>query len=159
MKEIILNDYNLNNFILNLREQDKLEINALSNISFKDELFNLCFNNDNKYIYFLGDDDNNPLALGGAYLENNLKSAKVWLLATSFLKYNKKSVYKYIFEKVTFFKNEFDFLYNYIFKSNFSSLNLLEKCGFKIVDLKNPDYKFFYFCNKENEIDIRYFTG
>lgn len=158
MIELEFSEENLNTFLLNLCAEDKVEIDALSNISFKDELFKLCLNNKNKYTYFLADDEKQPLALGGAYVIDDTKSARVWLLSTNFLNKNKKSVYGYVLNKIDFFKTEFDFLYNYIFKSNFSSLKWLKKCGFKIVDLKNPEYKFFYFCNKENEIDLRYFT-
>lgn len=158
MIELELNEKNLNAFLLNLRAEDKSEIDTLTNISFKKELFELCLNKKNKNIYFIADDENNPLALGGAYVVNDLNVARVWLLSTIFLNDNKKSAYRYVLDKINFFKTEFDFLYNYIFKSNFSSLRWLKKCGFKIIDLKNPEYKFFYFSNKENEIDLRYFT-
>ena len=142
MIEIIPNRFQIFEFLNLLRDEDKAEISALGDIDFKSDLIEL-FENNNKYSYFLLS-DSKPLAIGGAKTTNNPKTAIVWMLCTNELNKNKVKFYKYVKNKIKFFKNEFDILYNFIYKSNFSSLKWLKKCGFIEYELKNKDYKLFY---------------
>ncbi|MBR5303649.1 MAG: hypothetical protein IKU37_02350 [Candidatus Gastranaerophilales bacterium] len=136
-------------FLKNLRYQDKLEMNEFFKSYSLDDFLNICLEKNN-FTYFLFTDDNKPLALGGAYKVKN-KIARIWFLATNEIDKYKISLYKYVLNKISYFKQRFDFLYNFIFKSNFSSLSWLKKSGFLTIDLDTPDYKLFYF-NKGEKI-------
>ena len=145
-------------FISNLRESDLLEFNELYKNSSLDEFYKVCLD-ENQDTYFLLTDDYLPLALGGAYSCSDFPNrASVWLLCTKHINKNKKELYKYIKNKIDFFKRKYNFLFNYIFKSNFSSLKWLKACGFSVLNTNRADYKLFYFGKGENCFDIRYFT-
>lgn len=157
MKEVSVSVNYLKNFLNDVRWCDKQEILSLDGDGFEKELFSVCFDNSFE-TYFLSTDDEKPLALGGAYSKKHDNTAKVWLLCTNKLISNKKDVYKYVKNKIRIFQSKYDFLYNFIYKTNFNSLNWLKACGFKVLDLKNPDFKMFYFCKGEYKFDLRYFT-
>lgn len=145
-------------FVNDLREPDLLEFKQVYKDNSLEEFYNVCLDN-NHYTYFLLTDDFKPLALGGAYCTDYNKSiARVWLLSSNQIKNNRINLYKYIKEKIIFFKNEYKLLYNFIFKTNFGSLNWLKTYGFNVLDINNKDYKLFYFSKGENNFDIRYFT-
>jgi len=157
MREVLANENFLENFLFNLRCEDKSEIIALNHNNFKEELFEICLNNQFE-TYFLASDINLPLAIGGVYqIDNNI--GRVWLLCTTFVNDEKKAVFKYVKNKIEMFKNKYDILFNFIYKSNFSALKWLKACGFKVLELKNSDFKLFYFTRKDVEFDIRYFAG
>lgn len=156
MKEAFLNKKSLLNLLNNLRIQDKLEMDEVFKKSSLDDFFQVCFDKKN-ITYFLTTDEDEPLALGGAYcIDDNI--ARVWLLITNEADNYKLSLYKYIKNKIVDFKVKFAFLYNFIFESNFSSLSWLQKCGFAVMDLKCDDYKLFYFNRGDLNIDLRHIT-
>lgn len=158
MIEVEVTNKYLREFLSNIRQEDKLEIDFSKHECFEKELFDVCF--DKTYdTYFLSTNDGKPLVLGGAYLVNNSKTARVWLLATDYLESEKKSVYGYVKNKIELFKDKYDILYNFIYKTNFNSLKWLKKCGFKVFDLKDSNFKLFYFCKEDIKFDIRYFTS
>lgn len=158
MKEAKLNKEHLDKFLSDLRTEDKLEVEVMNCADFSDELFKAS-KDKNGFFYFLLTNDNKPLALGGAKQLKNPKIAKVWMLCTNELNSNKIEFYKYVQNKIEFLKIKFDVLYNFIYKSNFSSLNWLKKCGFSELSLKCMDYKLFYFIKGGVEFDLRYFTS
>ena len=139
-------------FLNDLRKEDKLELDEFFKNNTLDDFLNICLE-DKNLTYFLLDDNKKPLALGGAYKVND-KVARVWFLATNQIKKSKIALYKYVLNKILFFKKQFAFLYNFIFKSNFSSLKWLKKAGFQVLDLDVPDYKLFYFNKGDNCFDI-----
>lgn len=156
MIETKLTKEKLFEFLADLRDEDKLELDEFLKTNSFDDFLKDCFNKNN-LLYFLTTDKNEPLALGGAYkIEKNV--AKVWLLVTNKYFKHKIALFKYVKNKISKFKNEFDILYNFIFKSNFSSLVWLKKCGFSVLNLNISDYKLFYFNKGEKSFDIRYLT-
>lgn len=157
MIEAQLDDKLLDEFLNTLRKEDKIEIDALADKNLKKDLFEIS-KDKNGYFYFLLSNNQKPLALGGAKQMKNPKIAKVWMLCTDELEKNKVHFYKYVKNKIEFLKTKFDVLYNFIYKSNFSSLVWLKKCGFKELTLTNSDYKLFYFVKGGIEFDLRYFT-
>ena len=158
MKEAKITKKLLKIFIKDIRLQDKVELELCYRDSLE-EFYQICL--DGRYeTYFLIDDKNRPLALGGAFDLRNKeqKVAKLWLLATNQIVNHKLAVYRYIKSKILYFKNSYDVLFNYIYKSNFDSLKLLQKNAFNVVDLENKEYKLFYFNKGEKDFDIRYFA-
>ena len=143
MKEAKLTKEFLDLFIKNLRFEDKQELNELYKDNSFEEFYEICLNEEFQ-TYFLTTNDDKPLALGGAFRIDE-KSARIWLLVTNEFKNNKISLFKYVKNKIDFFKNEYEILYNYIFESNFDSLVWLKSLGFKVLDLKIPNYKMFYY--------------
>ena len=126
MKEVSLTNELLLEFLDNLRLQDKIEFNEVLKTCSLEEFINVCFD-DKQLTYFLTTDDGKPLALGGAY-RISADVAKIWLLTTNEISNYKFAVYKYVKNKIEQFKKVFAVLYNFIFKSNFSSLIWLRNC-------------------------------
>lgn len=160
MKSLEVCEKNLINFLNNIREADLLELKALFKDKYKEEFLKICLNN-NSLIYFPTLDGKNPLMIGGVVLRKDaseLKFGQVWLLCTNLVEKNKISAFRYIKERIEEFKIEFDVLFNYIYKSNFRALLWLNLLGFSSLDLKNPDYKFFYFKKEGVNFDTRRFT-
>ena len=108
-------------FLANLRLEDKLEFDEYIKNNNINDFYSLCLDKtqDN---YFILSDDGLPCALGGAYKDKNdtQNKAQVWLLCTNEILKNKKSAFKYIFSKIQLFKEKYDFIYNSIYKTNFS---------------------------------------
>ena len=158
MIEVKPNKKLLYEFLSDLRESDLVEFNQLYKNTSLEEFYKICLDK-NQDTYFLLTDDFLPLALGGAYCSYKVSnSASVWLLCTNQICKCKKELYRYVKNKIHFFKNKYNFLFNYIFKSNFNSLKWLKVCGFEILETNTADYKLFYFSKGENCFDIRYFT-
>ena len=89
-------------FIKDIRLQDKVELELCYRDSLE-EFYQICL--DGRYeTYFLIDDKNRPLALGGAFDLRNKeqKVAKLWLLATNQIVNHKLAVYRYIKSKILF---------------------------------------------------------
>lgn len=154
MKEANITKKEILKFLQNLREEDKMEFDEYLKTNTLDDFFDSCFDKAG-ITYYVVTDNNKPLALGGAYLEKE-NVARIWLLVTNEVIKNKISLFKYIKYKINEFKNNFDFLYNFIFKSNFSSLSWLERLGFSSIDLEIDDYKMFYFKKGDCNFDLRY---
>ena len=138
MREIEINKNNLNLFLENIRDKDKEELIYFFGKNYKKYFINFLLKN-NKETYFLSY-KSIPCAIGGAYKDK--KGAQVWLLCAK--EYDKKFLYKYIKEKFNKIKQKYNILYNFIYKSNFSSLNLLLKLGFQIIETNKPELKLFY---------------
>ena len=64
----------------------------------------------------------------------------------------------YVKNKLECFKDDYDFLFNFIYKSNFEFLKWLKKADFEIVD-NNENLKLFYFSKGDINFDLRYITG
>lgn len=159
MTETKLTKKHLDEFLADLRYEDRLEFESFCKNS-SDEFYKICLDKSLK-TYFLTTDDNKPLALGGVYdfKGKKYKTASLWLLTTNKVKEEKVAFYRYINRKILQFKQEYDVLFNFIYKSNFDFLKFLKFKGFSIVDLKDcADYKLFYFSKGDKYIDIRYFT-
>lgn len=154
----------LDEFIKNLRYQDKLELENCNVLKNLDEFYRICLDENNE-TYFLLTKKREPLALGGVYelANKKFKTGKVWLLTTNEISKYKIAFYKYISAKIEKFKNNYDILFNFIYKSNFASLDLLKKCNFNVVELNNSDFKLFYYIKTgwrgDNNFDLRYFTS
>jgi len=155
LREIEVNRKNLIDFLDDIRECDKEELIFFLGKKYKNQFIKTVLSNK-QYTYFLAENAN-PIAIGGICPDKN--KGIVWLLCTNKAKQNKKFLYSYIKNKITLFKKEYDFLYNYIYRSNFAAIKWLKKNGFNFIDLKNTnDIKFFYFSKGEN-FDTRYYTG
>lgn len=157
MIEAKLSDKLLDEFLNTLRKEDKKEIEAFENSAFQKDLLEISKNNEG-YFYFLLSKSQKPLALGGAKPMNNPRIAKVWMLCTDELDKNRVQFYRYVTNKIEFFKSKFDVLYNFIYKSNFASLVWLKKCGFEEIALEDKDFRLFYFIKGGIDFDLRYFT-
>ena len=139
MNEITVNEENLIKFLSKIRKQDKEELIYFLGNNFKSKFINIVLSNFTETT--LLEYNSIPACIGGIY--KDAYGAQVWLLCSD--NYDKKYLFRYIKNKLKLFQNKFDFLYNYIYKSNFSSLKWLQKCGFKVEELKNPNIKLFYY--------------
>ena len=154
---------NLDEFLKNLRYQDRQEMLKVMTPNFIKEFYDICLN-ENSASYLLQTTDKQPLALGGAVdvITGFYKTARIWLLCSQYLECNKIQVFKYVKDKLLRFKEEYDILFNFIYKSNFDSLKWLKTQGAIVVDLENIDFKLFYFVNEKRKgefnFDIRYFA-
>jgi hypothetical protein len=138
LREIEINRHNLEVLIDNLREEDKLELIYYFKTKYKEKIINTILNIKND-TYFLAY-NSIPSCIGGAY--KDAKGAQVWLLCSE--NYNKKFLYKYVKAKLNYLKTKYNYLYNYIFESNFSSLKLLKRLGFNICSTTNSKINYFY---------------
>ncbi len=142
MRNIELTKENLILFLNNLKQEDKEELDEFLKNNTIDDFINICFKNKNTTC-FLADEFSFPLILGGVCKNKN--KGLVWLLCSNKHFKHKKEIYKYIKNKINEYKKEYDFLFNYIYKSNFKALNWLLKLGFKTKEENNKDFKLFYF--------------
>jgi len=146
MKEIKINEENIIKFIDNLRIQDKEELIYTHGKKYKQKFIEIIFKLDDYYFLSYC---NIPIAMGGVVNLNNNKG-QVWLLSTNEEYKHRFYLYKYIKNKINLFKNSYDFLFNYIYKSNFEALKWLTKFDFKFKNTENTDFKFFYYIKGEN---------
>lgn len=160
MIEIPISKANLLKLLNTLRKEDENELIAIYGDSYKRKFINICLKIKN-YIYFLADDKSNPIAIGGAVQRkiNNVNCAQVWLISSIYSLNYSFSLAKYISHKIAFFKNKFDVLFNYIYKSNFESIVWLKKFNFSFHSCNDINYKLFYFINGGVNFDFRCFAG
>lgn len=145
MIEIKATKENLEKFIDNICDEDKQELMYFLKDDYKSKFVEILLKNQEN-TYFLSH-LNIPVAIGGLSFDK-LNRAVVWLLCSNEYKKHKIELFKYVLNKIKLFKSKHNFLYNYIYKSNFKALKWLEKCGFKSLNLKNVnDFKFFYYKN------------
>ena len=156
MKEVVINKENLSLFLEDIRKEDKEELEFFLGTDFKEKFLELSLDSENSY--FLFDDNDNPVAIGGFSPVSNPKIAQVWLLCTNKAIEHRIELYKFIKGKIELYKEKFEIMYNFIFKSNFDALLWLKRCGFSSVEFGNPNYKLFYLNLGENNFDIRNFT-
>lgn len=157
MTELELTDENLLKFLKNIRKEDLDELKYFFKENLEENFIKIC--KENSKTYFLADDCLNPLAIGGVKRiesEGNL-AGQVWFLCTDKFYSSKIAVFKFIRRKIENFKKEYDFLFNFIYKSNFETLKWLLRCGFSAEHINN-DFKLFYFGKGDNKLDLRYFT-
>lgn len=147
MIEIEINKENLKKFIDDISPEDKEELKYFYKKDFKKKFIKIALENKNNCSYFLADNNKTPVAVGGVCKINNekQKTGQIWLLVTNKAKKHRFFLYKYIKRKIVLFKTQYDFLFNYIFKSNFKALIWLKKCGFKARESSDINYKLFYF--------------
>ncbi len=158
MREGEINKKNLKKFIKNISKADYLELKHYFKKDIKKRFIN-SLTDKIEETYLLFDDNNKPVALGGAYKVSYpyKNAAQLWLLTSKNQAKHKISLFKYVKGKVEKYKNTFDFSYNYIFKSNFKALKWLKKLGFTIEKIENDDFRFFYY-KKGIDNDTRNFT-
>ena len=158
MIELEVNTKNLLTFLNNIRKEDLAELY----FSFKDDIqskfLEVC--KENKETYFIADDCGFPLAIGGVkkICFRNFKIGQVWFLCSNEFEKNKISALRYIKNKLNYFKDDYDFLFNFIYKSNFKFLKWLKRVHFTVVD-KDNDLKLFYYSKGDINFDLRYITG
>lgn len=160
MIEIEVNRKNLSEFLKNIRKEDEVELKSVLGEDYKNKFIEITLNKDYE-TYFLADKNANPVAIGGVapFFEFDRKSGQVWLLCANDVKKHKIFLFKYIKNKVENFKKKFNILFNFIYKTNFDALLWLSLLGFEFVDLKNNDFKFFYYKKEGEDFDIRRFAG
>lgn len=148
MKLIEINEENLLEFVNNIRLEDEKELEYVFKDDYKKQFINIALSLKNdKNSYFLADDNNIPIAIGGVCFVQSYKRkvGQVWLLCSKEAYKYRFFLYKYVFNKIALFKKQFDVLFNYIYKSNFEALRWLKKAGFKTIELENKDFKMFVF--------------
>ena len=156
MIEIEINENNLKKFLQDIRTEDKEELVFYFGEDFEKKFVEIAKNTKNTY--FVSDENEAPIAIGGfEEFKTNKNIFQTWLLCTSKLKNNKKELFKYIKTKLKSYKENSFVLFNYIYRTNFKSLNFIKSLGFEIVDLKNDNFKLFYY-TKGKSLDIRYIT-
>ncbi len=154
MKLIEINEENLAKFLNDIRLEDEEELERIFKDNYKKCFLDIAFELKNdKNSYFLADENDAPIAIGGAYQiqSDKKKIGQIWLLSARKSYKRRFFLYKYVKNKISFFKKEFDILFNYIYKSNFDALKWLKNFGFRTQDLENPDFKMFYFDKGENK--------
>ena len=159
MKQIEINRYNLITLINNLKKEDLGELQHNFKKGYKEKFINITLNSSGTC--FIADDNDFPLAIGGVDKKriNNLDIGQVWLISSNKFKRTNFKLIKFIVSKIEEYKKENDILFNFIYKSNFAALSWLTKCGFKVFDTTNKDYKLFYFTKGGINFDLRYITG
>ncbi len=157
MKQLIVNKKNLLKLLCNLRLEDKKELIFNFNKNYKQKFIRITLSTKEKY--FFADDNGLPLAIGGAEekIVDDLKIGQVWLISSKYFKKSNVKLIKFIKNKIEEYKNDFDILFNIIYKSNYSALNWLTRCGFRVKEIPhNKDYKLFYFTKGGINFDLRY---
>lgn len=146
MIDLTLTKNKLLEFLNNLRLEDKKELDFFLKEHAQDEIINFCLKNK-KDTCFLANEKLTPLILGGIYKtkENNIKQGQIWLLCSKSALKHKKEAYKYVKNKILSYQKENDYLFNYIYKSNYKALKWLTRLGFKVKELNNKNYKLFYY--------------
>ena len=158
MKLIEITPENLKKLLKCLRAEDKEELKQTFGKNFREKFTKISLQANEKY--FLSDEDDNPLAIGGVepYPAGKFKIGQVWLISSIYFTDNKLKLAKFIKNKIEDFKKRNDILFNIIHKSNFTALKWLKRCGFKVMNLKNKDYKLFYYTKGGIDFDLRYIT-
>lgn len=158
MIELDVNKENLELFFKNIRKHDLSELKFLLKTNLKNKFIDSCLNSH--FIYMIADDDSIPLAVGGCRrcVELNEKIGQIWLLCTNSISKSSIEAFNYIENKIYFFQNEFDFLFNFIYKSNFSFLPWLKKRRFEVLDY-DADFKLFYYSKGDVNFDLRCIAG
>ncbi|MBR1617473.1 hypothetical protein IJ670_04910 [bacterium] len=148
MKEGLVTQYNLLEFAKILRKEDKKEVVFSLGKNFENKFVNIILKHK-KHTHMLFY-QNIPIAIGGVCPENKkafygLKAGKVWLLSSYLAPLHWKNIFRFLNFQLDIYKENYDFLYNYIYKSNYASISWIKKIGFEVVDLDNSDFKLFYF--------------
>ncbi len=158
MIELDVNTKNLLAFWADIRKEDLAELCFSFKEDVKEKFIEVC--KGNKETYFLANDYGIPLAIGGVkkICFKDIKIGQVWFLCSNEFKKNKILVLRYVKNKLECFKDDYDFLFNFIYKSNFEFLKWLKKADFEIVD-NNENLKLFYFSKGDINFDLRYITG
>jgi len=141
-----------------LRWEDEIELCHSFTPNFRDKFIEISLNAKEKY--FLSDKNDNPLVVGGVETKKfkKLKIGRVWIISTNHYAKNKLKLAKFIRERIEDFKKRHDILFNIIYKSNYSALKWLTKCGFRVMELNCDDYKLFYYTRGGINFDLRYIT-
>ncbi len=150
-----------------IRENDKEELKALYGKNWYKKTLKIL--SDEKFLVLYGINDNNeivPVSIGGCcgVLDKTPKTGCIWLLSTYYTVKNKTILVKVIKEQVEKAKQEYDIIYNYIYKTNVQIKSLLKKLGFcfdnpKPEGLKLKDgFEFFYLLAKKKG-DKNVFSG
>ena len=160
MKLIEVNKRNLKLLLNNLRLEDKAELKNAYQKNYKNKFIKITLEANEKY--FVADDNFFPLAIGGVEQIKNhdYKIGQVWLISSNKFNKNNIKLISFIKDKIETFKENYQILFNTIYKSNYASLKWLKKCGFRVLELEdNKDYKLFYFTKGGIDFDLRYITG
>ena len=155
--EIETTKQKLEELLDNVRLEDKKELEFSLGFDYRNKFIKTTLKANEKY--FISDKNGTPLAIGGCEEYSfKPKIGQVWLISSkNFTKKNLKLI-KFIRNKIEVFKNEYDILFNVIYKSNYKALRWLTKCGFKVMDIKNKNYKLFYCSKGGQNFDLRYIT-
>ena len=154
------NDKLILSYVLShLREEDKEELIALySECWYEKTVENFS---DREYLVLYGVDDKKevvPIAIGGidSIFAKEHRIACVWLLSTIWVKRNKKTFFNTLKTQEVLAQNDFDILFNFIYKSNHSAKKWLKKLGF-CFDNPSPigisiddGFEFFYKLKERN---------
>jgi len=136
---------NLEKFMENIRDEDKKELIYFYRENYK-EIFikNVLLNKETTC--FVADKNNNPVAIGGVvcFDHANKKLGQIWLMSTKVQKANRVSLFKIIAKKLAKYQNEYDILFNFIYKTNFRADKWLKKFNFTFKNTTNSDFKLFY---------------
>ena len=154
MIEVELSDENIRNIYHNLRDEDLKEVEYFIGKNNIDDFIRLCKASTKTHL--LKSLSGDFLAIGGLneVQQNDNVIGQIWLLCTQHAYKNKKELYKYIIKKIDCYKSEYNFLFNYIFETNFSALYWLKRSGFKCLDLNNKKMKFFYYKKGDMNFDL-----
>jgi len=145
MKYLEITKENLEKFIEIIRPEDKEELVYFYKEKYKEFFLKIVLQNKDK-TYLIADAFNNPVSIGGVVEKNyeNKKCGQIWLIGTIYQKKNKIFLFKVIKEKMLKYFKEYDVLFNFIYKTNFTSDIWLKKFNFKFKKTKNIDFKLFY---------------
>ena len=139
MKRVVINKKNLLIFLSNIRQNDKEELIYFLKDNYKDKFINIVLENVDNTIMLSY--KGIPACIGGIYPDNI--GVQIWLLCSN--QFDKKYLYKYIKYRLQTYKERYSFIYNIIYKTNFSSIKMLKNFDFKIKDLPDTNIKLFYY--------------
>ena len=150
-------------FFNSLRSQDRKEIDYYFKENAKEEFIKELLKVKGYFVF----DKDKLIAAGGIEKfktsNSQIKTAQIWLLFSKYAENKRLFLFKYIKNRLKEAFKEYDLLFNYIYKSNFSALNWIKKCAvigvqFNVFDTIDPNLKLFCFSKGEIKIDLRNFT-
>ena len=155
MKFLKITKKNLKKFLKDISFKDKSELLYFYSEKYKIEFIKNVLKNK-KDTYLLADFKNNPIAIGGVkkIFHKNKSYGQIWLLCANLREKYRFSLFKVLKSKIEKYQEEHDILFNFIFKTNFESDLWLKSFGFKFKNLKNENFKLFYFKKKGKTLDI-----
>ena len=162
MQKIKITRKNLLKLLKTIRIEDLEEIKTFYKNNYQEKFLENIFKFlKNKNTIFVKSSKNKSFAIGGVYFcpfFKELKVGQIWMISSYFYKKDKIKLFEIIRNFVKKNEKNYDILFNFIYKSNFSFLKQLEKFDFNFIETKNKDYKLFYKIKKGVNFDIRHFT-
>ena len=125
----------------NLREADRQEMFELYGANWYSKTLNSIMKTD--FVIGVSKRTGKPFAVFGHKAEFE-KYGIIFLLSTPEIENKKFSLVRSAGIEISKIEKQYDMIFNFIHKSNFKMLKLLEQLDFKFLECDRINYKFFY---------------